>query len=331
MSRILSRLLTFCVVQSKLVIARFQLGFQRWPFKWQLRNLWIWCLVQLAPKKNTSSQTLPALNKNQHARLLLYCQLEPGKVLPTNAITARQITLHKHSHYAGDLLRCLYPHFLDQRFVKEFGDVNWIPDLPTFVKSRPIAPNNHHAVLLPMDVRRHMCFPSDPFTFTGKHARMVWRGAGYQPHRQLFLQQAQQLSCCDAGDPGLPSDHAHYRPWLSVHQQLRFKYIISIEGNDVATNLKWIMHSNSLCVMPKPRFETWFLESRLIPGVHYAEISDDFSNLQEIFEHYEKWPEEALAIIAQAQAYTLQFLDPVSNNRLAQHVCQAYFQAHTHE
>jgi hypothetical protein len=120
----------------------------------------------------------------------------------------------------------------------------------------------------------------------------------------------------------------HYRPWLSIHQQLRFKYIISVEGNDVATNLKWIMHSNSLCLMPRPRFETWFLESRLVAGVHYAELSDDFSNLQDVFEHYEQHPAQALAIIHQAQAYTRQFLDTSADNVLAQHVCQAYFEAH---
>jgi hypothetical protein len=114
---------------------------------------------------------------------------------------------------------------------------------------------------------------------------------------------------------------------LSIHQQLQFKYIISVEGNDVATNLKWIMHSNSLCVMAKPKFETWFLESRLLPGVHYAEMAEDFSNLQQLFDHYEAHPEEALAIIRQANAYTRQFQNTRAEVLLSQHVCQAYFAA----
>ncbi len=311
-------------------LARLQLGFERWPLRWQLRNVWIWLRVQTTRAQPSPSHMppLPALSDAQRERLKLYCQLAPGHVLSTSAHTARDIHLRKHSHYAGDLLRCLYPRFLDRRFMKEFGDVNWVPAAPMFVKSRPISADNHNAVLLPLDVRRHMCFPRDPFSFETKYPCMVWRGAGYQPHRQLFLQQASGLSCCDAGDPGLPVDHVHYRPWLSIHQQLRFKYIISVEGNDVATNLKWIMHSNSLCLMPRPRFETWFLESRLVAGVHYAELSDDFSNLQDVFEHYEQHPAQALAIIHQAQAYTRQFLDTSADNLLAQHVCQAYFEAH---
>jgi len=237
------------------------------------------------------------------------------------------MSLREGSHYVGDLLGCLYPRFLSQRFVKEFGDVNWIPAVPAFVKSRPIYGDNRNAVLLPLDVRRHWFFPYDPFSFHSKIPAMVWRGASFQAHRQLFLQQSSVISSCDAGDPGLPVDHPQYRPWLSTYQQLRFKYIISVEGNDVATNLKWIMHSNSLCFMAKPKFETWFLESQLVGGVHYAEIAEDFSNLKQVFDYYESHPDEALAIIREAQAYTRQFLDKASERLLTQHVCQAYFSA----
>jgi len=311
----------------KILWSQWQLGRDRWPLKWQLRNLFIWLRVKFTPVRPYPSTPLPALNEAQALRLQAYCKLRGPLPLPNHSTMARDISLKKNSHYAGDLLRCLYPRYLNHAFVKEFGDVNWIPDVPTLLKSRPIAGDNSNAVLLPLDVRRHMCFPHDPTPFQSKRAAMVWRGAGYQPHRQLFLEQTAGLSCCDAGDPGLPADHAQHRPWLSIHQQLQFKYIISVEGNDVATNLKWIMHSNSLCVMAKPKFETWFLESRLLPGVHYAEMAEDFSNLQQVFEHYESHPEEALNIMHQAQAYTRQFLDAASEHLLTQHVCEAYFNA----
>jgi hypothetical protein len=302
-------------------------GTQRWPFGWQLRNLFRWLRVRYTSTQTREFASLPALNAAQSARLKEYCKLQGPIELTVPTKIARDMGLREGSHYVGDLLRCLYPRFVGQRFYKEFGDVNWIPAAPAFVKSRPIYGDSRNAVLLPMDVRRHMFFPHDPFAFEGKKSAMVWRGAGFQAHRQLFLQQSSGIAICDAGDPGLPSNHAHYRPWLSIYDQLRFKYIISIEGNDVATNLKWIMHSNSLCLMPKPKFETWFLESQLVAGVHYAEIAEDFSNLQQVFDHYESHPEEALAIIGQAQAYTRQFLDAASERLLTQHVCQAYFAA----
>ena len=53
---------------------------------------------------------------------------------------------------------------------------------------------------------------------------------------------------------------AFLRPKLSILEQLEYKFVLCLEGNDVATNLKWVMSSNSLAVMPKPRYETWFME-----------------------------------------------------------------------
>ena len=123
-------------------------------------------------------------------------------------------------------------------------------------------------------------------------------------------------------------------PW--VYALLFFSLIIgfsffyatlTINPADVATNLKWILHSNSLCLMPKPRFETWFLESRLIAGVHYVQLEEDYSNLIAVYEHYEKNPQDALTIIGHAQAYTQSFLDSAQEQLLAKHVCKADFDA----
>ena len=245
--------------------------------------------------------------------------------MPDNALTASDLSLKKRSHYVGDLWQVLVPHFLNSRFLREFGDVTWVPAMPAFVKSRPITDNNQNAVLLPLDARRHLVFPEDPFTFDLKQAKIVWRGAATQAHRQKFLSRAYGLACCDVGDPSLPMSHPHHRPRLSMFRQMRFKYLVSIEGNDVATNLKWIMNSNSLCLMPKPRFETWFLESQLQAGVHYVELDDDFSNLQAVFDHYEQNPEEALQIIGQAHAYTNKFKDRGSERLMTQQVVSKYF------
>ena len=39
---------------------------------------------------------------------------------------------------------------------------------------------------------------------------------------------------------------------VSIDYHLKHKFILCIEGNDVASNLKWVMSSNSVAVMPKP-------------------------------------------------------------------------------
>lgn len=58
----------------------------------------------------------------------------------------------------------------------------------------------------------------------------------------------------------------------TIREHLDYKFIMAIEGNDVASNLKWVMSSNSLAVMPRPTCETWFMEGTLIPDYHYIEV-----------------------------------------------------------
>ncbi len=295
------------------------------PLRLQLRGLGLWIFVQLAPEMKFKEDLQHRLNKSQLDRLNKYCKLKEAISLPANAQSACQLSLKKYSHYVSDLLKVLTPRFMHQNFLKEFGDVTWVPNSPTFVKSRPIGDHNQNSVLLPLNVRRHFVFPQDPYDFHLKVSQIIWRGASLQEPRKHFLSYASGLQCCDVGDPSLALSHMHYKKRMSLFEQMRYKYLVSLEGNDVASNLKWIMNSNSLCLMPKPRFETWFLESELQAGVHYVELKEDYSNLQLVFDYYEQHPAEALQIIHRAQAYTRQFKDAVGERLLAQCVAENYF------
>lgn len=75
----------------------------------------------------------------------------------------------------------------------------------------------------------------------------------------------------------------------------------------MASNLKWIMNSNSLCIMPKPCYESWFMEANLIAGVHYAELNDSYDNLNELLEYYTSHEKEAQEIIHNAHAFVQNF------------------------
>lgn len=85
------------------------------------------------------------------------------------------------------------------------------------------------------------------------------------------------------------------------------QFIVSVEGIDVATNLKWIMASNSLCLMRRPRFETWFMEGTLQPDIHYVQLKDDFSDLEQKVTYYREHPSEAKRIITNAQQHAARF------------------------
>jgi len=89
----------------------------------------------------------------------------------------------------------------------------------------------------------------------------------------------------------------------SMEDQLKFKYILSIEGNDVATGLKWQMASNSVVFMPNPMLASFFMEDLLVPFVHYVPMNDDLSNLVEMVEWARENDEKCRWISEQATKY----------------------------
>lgn len=188
-----------------------------------------------------------------------------------------------------------------------FGDVTWVPPRPAIVKSRPIAGDNARSVLLNLVKIRHFSIVEDRIPFAAKRGAAVWRGAPNNPLRTALASRFHAHRRFDIGMTGRRAPAPWRKQPLSIREQLAFRYILSVEGHDVATNLKWIMASRSLCLMPAPRFETWFMEGRLRPGVHYVQLADDFSDLEAKVDHLERNPEEAQAIIAAANRHFRQF------------------------
>jgi len=113
---------------------------------------------------------------------------------------------------------------------------------------------------------------------------------------------------------------------MSIDEHLKYKFILSLEGNDVATNLKWIMSSNSVAVMPTPQHETWFMEGTLIPDHHYLHIKDDFSDFEEKITHYSNHPEKLKAISKNANEYVNQFFDEKQEELISLLVLKKYFE-----
>lgn len=230
------------------------------------------------------------------------------------------------SAYYYDLAALLRYFPAGQRFAYEFGDVTHIPAQPAFVKSRPISNSNQHSVLLKLDSVRHFYIYPDRTPFAAKRDQLVWRGAAHQEQRLRFLRQYHNHPQCDVGCVLKQSAHEPYhRSFLSVGQQLQYKYILSIEGNDVATNLKWILASQSLCFMTSPVYETWLMEGRLQPEVHYVHLQPDYSDFDEKLNFYRRHPEAAQRIIRNANAYMHPFFSRKQELITSLLVMQKYF------
>jgi hypothetical protein len=180
-----------------------------------------------------------------------------------------------------------------------------------------------------LDSLRHFTFVRDNLRFREKQPAVVWRGRLHptvtKERRLDFLRGFINKTGFDIGHINDSEVFPEFRrARMSIHDQLHFKYILSLEGVDVATNLKWIMSSNSLCFSQKLKFETWYMEGLLQPGIHYVEIADDFSDVEEKINYYEQHPEEAEKIIANANSYTQQFLDLETEELLSYLVVKRY-------
>lgn len=212
-----------------------------------------------------------------------------------------------------------------------FGDIRDIPAEPTVVKSRALDTDNSNSVLLKLDRCRHFVYINDHLQPEDKEDRAIFRGhIGTRENRALFCRMYADNPRVDAADtlPGATEGHKHtsqMKPMMSFYEHLRFRYIMALEGNDVASNLKWIMSSRSAAVMPKPTCETWFMEGRLVGGVHYVEIRPDFSDLEEKMDHYSNHLDELRTIVDNANRYVAQFRDTRRERYIALLVMQKYF------
>lgn len=269
-------------------------------------------------------------------RAAYYNRLPEGSVLPPSG--AHRLGDHRF----GRGVRTAY-FFDSYEFTRWFdddllwkmipGDVTHIPPVPSIVKSRPIAGDNANSVLLNLDKFRHFVFLKDGIPFRDKEPRAIFRSAINCHHpnhllRRRFMERYYGSACCDAGilnrHPSLPPEWTV--PHISMYDHLRYRYILAIEGNDVATNLKWVMSTNSLAVMPRPTYETWFMEGTLRPDYHYVEIRPDYADLEERMHYYDTHPEEAEAIIAHAHAYIDRFRDARREKLLSLLVLRRYFE-----
>ncbi|WP_075880506.1 glycosyl transferase family 90 [Vreelandella massiliensis] len=287
--------------------------------------------IILQRQRTSLFRSLKRLSEEENQQLIFrvnYCNKLQEKIeLPDQAKSLSSFKREKSGTYYLDLISMLRYFPPELRFCHRFGDVTTVPDAPTFVKSRPINDHNQNSVLLKLNRVRHYYTVKDPYHYDNKLDLLVWRGACHQEHRRNFVRNFYDHPLCNVGDIHQNADgqpwHSHF---MSLSEQLKYKFVLSIEGKDVATNLKWIMASNSLCFMRQPRFETWFMEGTLLPGYHYVQLKDDYSDLEEKVAYYRDNPIAAKTIIANANRYFAQFMNTERERLIGLLIMQKYFE-----
>mgnify|MGYP006146255137 CR=1 FL=1 len=251
-------------------------------------------------------------------RLNYYCKINHSFVLPQEILPISYFSKTKGTGYYLDLKEFFHYFRSKAKFAYHFGDELHINSYPTLFKARPLVVNNQNSVLFKLNKKRHFYFVNDILSFDQKLDKMVWRGGAYQENRKRFVEMFWNHPLFEIGQTNKPvQDVPWQKKYMSVKEQLQYKFIYCGEGNDVATNLKWAMSSNSLVFMPQPTCETWFMEGVLVPNVHYVEIQSDFSDLITKMNFYIQNPNQAQLIINNAHQHVNRF----KNQDLEDYLC----------
>lgn len=260
-----------------------------------------------------------------HNRLSYYFKIQKKFNLPDWAIAVKDYKKTVGTDYYLDLKEFLHYFTSNTRFAYHFGDETHVNDHPTIFKARSIKGENANSILFKLNKKRHFRWVDDKYSFIDKKNSLVWRGGAYQANRKLFVEKFWDHPECNVGQTNKPKEKV---PWqkrfLPIPEQLKYQFVACPEGNDVATNLKWVMSSNSLAIMPEPRYETWFMEGLLKPDVHYIAVKHDYSNLEEKMEYYSNRPNEANEIINNAHAHVERFRNQDLEDLLCLNILERY-------
>lgn len=230
------------------------------------------------------------------------------------------------------------------------GDNTRSAAVPAFAKSRLAEPAGF-TILMPLNRQWHFG-PMDEVAahdipFAQKEPRLVWRGKttglfvdrpgtaerGARAH--ILALAAAERADIDLGFSGLtPPIETHADPALagaaraavkgelSMGEQLACRYLLALEGHDVASGLKWMLASNSVVLMPRPRIDSWACESLMEPFVHYVPVRPDLADLDEALAWCRANDGACRRIAANANAFVAPFRDGPGERALAHAVAE---------
>ena len=266
-------------------------------------------------------------------RVNYYCKLDKGsnfnrQMWSDKAIMLQDQPVTGQKTYYFDAMEYARYFSQDLRWILDAGDKPYVAPEPAIVKNRPIVEHNENSVILNLDKNRHFLFVRDNKPWRDKKNMTIFRGdlGPRKENRDVFMNRWYGHPMVDAASTNRSEQHPEWqREKLTIGDHLDFKFIMSLEGNDVASNLKWIMSSNSIAVTPCLTQETWFMEGTLIPNYHYIEVKPDFSDLEERLTYYIEHPDEAEAIIQHAHDCISQFRDEKREKLISVLVLKKYF------
>ena len=113
----------------------------------------------------------------------------------------------------------------------------------------------------------------------------------------------------------------------SLVEMLRYKGLIVLEGNDVASGLKWSLISRSVVIMPVPTKSSWAMEEALEPWVHYVPLAADGHDAQTQMQWVLDHDVEAQRIAHRGSLWMQDLMAGDADGTIFQKLLQAYRRA----
>ena len=264
------------------------------------------------------------------------------KIYKVNYESINNINTKHHKNYLNDIRYILN---IDKKINKNnfqvaLGDIKKICNVRgTIAKSRNI--NDKNIILLKLNYKRHWKsfdkVNKYDIEFKKKNNKIIWRGVttGHKDKnlnpRYILVNKYYNYpnKNIDIGFSSIVQGRNDFKKYIkksiTIKNQLKCKYIISVEGNDVPTGLKWQLYSNSVVFMTKPKVVSWLMEDKLIPNVHYILLKDDYSDLIEKYNWALKNDQKCIEISKNATNYMKQFLNKKREDIISNEVMNRYF------
>jgi len=239
-------------------------------------------------------------------------------------------TIHPNTAYPIDIVRLgkhsTKPTLWFQCGDSPYTDYTW----PMLVKTRDTRNKSSKGILANLESPRHFgdLFKFSDIPWDQKKADWIWRGADtgrgvrlnfvkkfIKDHDVGFSQYVQDAMV----NPELYTRDL-MRPKVTPEQLLQYKYLPVVDGNDKSSSLGWVMGSNSVPIMPKPRYHSWFCEPWLKDGIHYVEVKRDFSDLLEKIEWCKSHDKECQEIAENGKKFTMQFMNPIQEEYIEKQI-----------
>ena len=118
-------------------------------------------------------------------------------------------------------------------------------------------------------------------------ARVFWRGRTSGGYPSVRTRTVEALAGSDHNvrlldspwNQGLPIPAEHFGEASGLDVHFRYKYILILDGNQIASNHMWVFGSGAVPIMiTHPCNEYWF-KRFIVPMVHYVPVAYDLSDL----------------------------------------------------